>query len=135
MGCASDPQSKKTETRRSQQRANKIEGTSSSWHARQGLQTDQHRNNAKGDVNCKQPGPWPDGEDTGGDRWAEREGGGDHQRIVSEDSALQGPKIDETNQRRIHTHDAAGAETLYYAGCEQCRQRPGAGTGQRCQGK
>src|ERR1700727_1022038 len=107
MGCASDPQSEKTEAGRSQQRASKIEGASRSWHARQGLQTDQHRNNPKGDVDCKQPSPRPNREDARGDRWAEREGGGDHQRIVSETSALQAPRIDETNQRRIYTHDAA----------------------------
>src|ERR1700691_4977093 len=134
-GCASEPQSEKTETGRSQQRANKIEGASGSWHARQGLQTDQHRNNAKGDIDCKQPGPWPDREDAGGDRWAEREGGGDYQRIVSEASALQASRIDETNKGRIHTHEAAGPETLNYACRQQCRQRPGAGTSQRREGK
>ncbi len=54
---------------------------------------------------------------------------------MSETSALQAPRINETNQRRIHTHDAAGAQTLQHARHQQAGQRPGAGAGQRRHGE
>ena len=54
-------------------------------------------------------------------------------RVVTEAAALQVPGIDETNQRRIHAHDAAGAEALQHARSQQAGQRPRAGAGERGQ--
>ncbi len=41
--------------------------------------------------------------------------------------------IDEADQRRVHAHDAAGAEPLQRAGDQQARQRPGQRAAERCQ--
>src|SRR5216684_634749 len=122
MRSTSDPQNEKAETTRGQQRAGKIEGMRCPRGTRQRLQADQDRDKPERNVDAEQPAPGPDRQNEGGDRRAKREGGRDHHRVVSKTPALQAPRKNETNQRRVDAHDAAGAEALQHARDQQARQ-------------
>jgi hypothetical protein len=59
MGSTSDSKNETAKTAGSRQRARKLEGMGRAWGAWQRVQTDQNGNNAEGNVDGKQPGPWP----------------------------------------------------------------------------
>ena len=117
----SDPENEQTEAARSQQRAGKIECVHGARRVRQGLQADGNGNHAEGNVDREQPRPRPYRQNAGGDRWPQCEGGRDHQRVMAKSAAEKPARIDETNKRRVHAHDAAGAQPLQRPRRQQAR--------------
>ena len=98
---------------------------------RQGSHADRHRQQAEGNIDREQPRPRPQRQNTGGDRRPEGKGGADDHRVIAKAAAEQPAWIDETDQRRIHGHQTAGAEALQHARDQKSGQRPGAGASER----
>src|ERR1700733_14098487 len=131
MRRAADTENDEAKAQRGQKRAEKIEAMFGARRRRQGPNADRHRHKAEGNVDRKQPGPGPERENTGSNRRPEGEGGADDHRVITISAAEHAAWIYEADQRRIHAHEAAGAEALKYPPYQQARQRPGAGASER----
>ena len=132
---AADSDDEEAEATCGQRGVEKIEPVRRARRARQRLQADPYREHAEREVDREQPWPWPQRQDAGGDRRPEGEGGADHQRVIAEAATEHAGRVDEADQRRVHAHDAAGAQPLQRACRRQAGQRPCEGAAERGQGE
>ena len=133
MSGAADPDNEEAETGSSHCRAEEIEGMFRTRRRRQCLEPDRQRNQAERKIDREQPRPRTDSENARGDRRSQTKGGCDHHGVVAEATALQPRRKHEADQRGIHGHHAAGAETLQRTRNQQARQRPGQRAAERGQ--
>lgn len=135
MRGAADARDEQPEAEGREKRAEEIKAVIGARRLRQHCKADAGRDEAERDVDGEQPRPRTDREDRRRDRRPEGEGGGDHQRVVAEGAPQHPAGIDETHQRGVDAHDAAGAEALQGACDQQAVQRPRDRAEQRGDGK
>lgn len=135
MRGAADAGDEQAEADGGEKRADEIKAMIGARRLRQHRKADADCDEAERDVDGEQPRPRTDRKDRRCNRGPEREGGGDHQRVVAEAAALHPAGIDEADQRGVDAHDAARTQALQRARDQQAIQRPGDGAEQRGDGE
>ena len=112
--------------RAAQNRRTPIEWPPVPVRVRKSLAADDQRSDSDWQVDEEQPLPRCNAEDDGGERRADRGRHRQYHRIIADSPAKHLRRIGRTHERRVHAHDAGGADALEHArGNQQGQRSPG----------